>query len=117
MKIFKGPGDEKYPHFSGDFDCLVVVPDGVDMRPIVSIDLNFTNGNAKLAAFPYPLEQMTGQVTVRDGYLDAHNLNFKHGNTTMSLNGRVTWPVDLPRDQDVIAKPDLRLEVRQRAGE
>jgi hypothetical protein len=111
MTIFKGPGTETYPHFAGDFDCNVLVPPGQNMRPIVFVDLTFKNGGGKLAAFPYPLEQMTGQLTIRDGYLDATNLNFKHNGTSISVNGRVTWPVDTPPGADVIAKPDLKLVV------
>ena len=111
MTIFKGPGTEKFPHFAGDFDCTVLVPPGKDMRPIVSVDLNFKNGGGKLAAFPYPLEQMGGQLTIRDGYLDASNLNFKHNGTSLSVNGRVTWPVDTPPNVDIIAKPNLKVVV------
>jgi hypothetical protein len=112
MTIFQGPGIEKYPHFAGDFDCTVVVPPGVEMRPIVSIDLNFTDGSGKLTAFAYPLENMTGQLAIRDGYLDTANLQFKHANTTMALSGHVSWPTDLPPGADVIAKPNLQLTVR-----
>jgi hypothetical protein len=115
MTIFKGPGDEVYPHFTGDFDCTVFVPPGVNMRPIVSVDLNFKDGAGKLTAFPYPLEKMSGQVQIRDGYLDVKDVNFKHANATVNLNGRVTWPVGTPDGVDVIAKPDLKLVVRSMA--
>jgi hypothetical protein len=109
MTIFKGPDQEPYPHFAGDFDCNVVVPPGVEMRPIVSVDLNFKHGGGKLTDFPYPLENMTGQVLVRDGYVDLKDVHFTHGRATVSVDGRVTWPVGLPPDATVIAKPDVHL--------
>jgi hypothetical protein len=113
MEIFKGPGDEKYPRFSGDFDCEVFVPPGIEMRPIVSVDLNFTDGSGRLTAFPYPLEQMKGTVAVRDGYVDVNDVTFKHGQSTVTVGGRVTWPVGLPPGTDVIAKPDLKIVAHQ----
>ncbi len=109
IDIFRGPGDTKIPHFAGDFDCVVFVPPGVNMRPIVSVDLNFTDGSGKLTAFPYPLEHMKGTVNIRDGYVDVNDVKFTHGSSAISVGGRVTWPVDLPPGTDVIAKPDLKI--------
>lgn len=112
MDIFKGPGNEKYPHFLGDFDCTVFVPPGVEMRPIVSVDLKLKDGAGKLTAFPYPLQNMKGTVNVRDGYVDLNDVEFSHGPTTVTVGGRVTWPVDLPRGAEIIAKPDVTVRAK-----
>jgi hypothetical protein len=112
MKIFRGPGDEPFPQISGDFDCRVFVPPGVEMRPLVDVDLNFSDGAGKLTDFPYPMEQMHGTVAIRDGYLDVNDVHFTHGKSTVRLGGRVTWPVDLPPDADVIAKPNITVDAR-----
>jgi hypothetical protein len=112
MKIFRGVGEEPFPKIAGDFDCEVYVPPGVEMRPIVTINLNFTDGAGKLADFPYPLENMHGSVAIRDGYLDLNHVHFTHGNSTVALGGRITWPVDLPPDAEVIAKPNVTVDAR-----
>ncbi len=128
VAVFKGPGEEKYPHFAGSFDCSVFVPPGHNMRPIVGVDLNFTDGGGKLAAFAYPMENLQGKVTIRDGYLTVDGVNLhrtnqhgtnqhgtnehgedQRGDTTLNVTGKVTWPTDVPQGQDVIAKPDLQL--------
>jgi hypothetical protein len=114
VAIFKGPGapgsdDSRFPHFAGAFDCNVFVPPGHNMRPIVSIDLDFKDGSGRLAAFPYPLENLHGKVAIRDGYLTVDNADFHHKNTTLNISGKVTWPTDLPPGRPVIAKPYLKL--------
>src|SRR5581483_10567882 len=53
-----------------------------------------------------------GTVAVRDGYLTLNNVHFSHGSSQMSVGGKVTWPVDLPRGADVIAKPYVTLDAR-----
>ncbi len=112
MAVFKGMQPGAYPNFRGGFDCNVFVPPGHNMRPIVSVDLNFTDGSGRFAAFPYPLEKVHGTVTVRDGYLVFNDVKMQHGPAAMDLNGRVTWPTNLPDGTDVIAKPDIRITAR-----
>ena len=109
ISIFKGAGDDAIPYFAGSFDCNVYVPPGAGQRPIVSVDLDFTDGRGKLAAFPYPLENLHGSVSVRDGYLTMDRVNLRHGSSTLDVSGKVTWPTNTPDGQPVIAKPDLRL--------
>ena len=109
ISIFHGPGEERLPYFAGDFDCNVFVPPGPDQRPLVSIDLNFTDGGGKLAAFPYPLENLRGKIIVGDGYLTMDGVKLHHADTTLNVSGKVTWQPDLPPGKDVVAKPDLKL--------
>jgi len=109
ISIFKGPGEEPVPFFAGSFDCNVYVPPGSNQRPIVSVDLDFTDGRGKLVAFPYPLENLRGKVIIRDGYLTLDQVNLRHGDSTLDVSGKVTWPTNIPDGQPVIAKPDLRL--------
>jgi hypothetical protein len=112
VAIFSGPGEEKFPRFAGGFDCSVFVPPGHNMRPIVSVDLDFKDGSGKLVAFPYPLENLHGQITIRDGYLTIDSVDLHHDDTTLNVTGKVTWPTDLPAGVDVIAKPYLKLTGR-----
>ncbi len=109
LSIFKGTDRRSLPSFGGDFVCRVFVPNGKDQRPIVGLDLNFTSGAGCLAAFPYPMQNLLGTVTVGDGYLDAHDVRLSHGTAKLVVNGHVSWPTDLPDGADVVATPDLKL--------
>jgi hypothetical protein len=55
------------------------------------------------------MQELKGQVFIRDGYLDVKNVHLRHNQSVVTINGRVTWPVDLPYGQEVIAKPDLQV--------
>jgi hypothetical protein len=112
MEMFGSRDGRGSPDFQGAAVVDVVVPPGPHQRPIVAVDLDFTNGHGLLRAFPYPLDGLRGTVNIRDGYLDVHHVTLGRGDATVDIDGRVTWPVDTQPGVEVIARPDLRLTVR-----
>jgi hypothetical protein len=112
LQMFAAKNGKGYPEFQGGAIVDVVVPPGPHQRPMVSVDLTFTNGYGLLRAFPYPLDGLRGTVNIRDGYLDVHHVTLGRNDATVEVDGRVTWPVDTQPGVEVIASPDLRLTVR-----
>jgi hypothetical protein len=106
MAIFQGPTGEPVPNFRGDFTCHVDMPVGLGTTTTVTADLRLLDGTGRLAAFPYPLQHLTGQLHVRDGYVDLQDVGLRRGDATVNVAGRVTWPTG-NADGDV--HPDLTL--------
>jgi hypothetical protein len=112
LKIFGGADGKPYPDFTLDFNVDVVFPPGPHPHPNVQTDLVFHDGRGMLRDFPYPLDGLTGAVNIRDGWLDVHHVTLGRGSATVDVDGKVTWPTNLPEGTDIIAKPNLKLTAR-----
>ncbi len=109
LGIFQGPAGENVPSFRGDFNCHIDMPVGIGTTAVVTADLHLLDGAGRLAAFPYPLEHLTGQLHVRDGYVDLQDVGLRRGDATLNVVGRVTWPTGRATGD---VRPDLTLVAR-----
>ncbi len=109
LAVFQGTAGEPTPAFRGDFACRVDMPVGLGTKPVVTADLTLLDGAGRLAAFPYPVRGLHGDLHVRDGYVDLHDVALRQGQTWLAVNGRVSWNTgDGPDD----VRPDLTVSAR-----
>jgi hypothetical protein len=106
LAALQGPAGEPTPTFRGDFDCHVDMPVGLGTVAVVTADLRLLDGSGRLAAFPYPLNHLAGELHVRDGYVALQDVALHKGDTSVTVAGRVSWPTG-PATGDV--HPDLTL--------
>ena len=85
-------------------------------RAVVTADLNLADGAGRLAAFPYPLHHLGGQLHVRNGSVALDDVTMRQGGATLAVNGRVTWPATTqpgePAGGDFAPRPDLTVAAR-----
>jgi hypothetical protein len=97
-----------FPRFHGKFVCDVIMAIGPETKPKVSTDIIFDDADGTLAAFPYPLRHLSGAVKVRDGSVEVDNVAMHHGDASLLVNGRVTWPASDSRSRGFgSVQPDL----------
>jgi hypothetical protein len=109
LAVLQGPAGEPVPSVRTDFDCHIDMPVGLGTTCTVTADLHLLDGAGRLAAFPYPLEHLTGDIHVGDGYVDLHDVGLRRGDATVNVAGRVTWASARTTGD---AGPDLRLSAR-----
>jgi hypothetical protein len=106
MKILDADGKGEQPLFRGDFSSTVYHGQGWAWRWTFDTDLEVADASIKLKGFPYPLEHLSGELKVRERHLDIVNAHTKKGNTSLVVNGRVTWEdPDLPVDGSPMPPP------------
>jgi hypothetical protein len=96
-------------HFRGGFVCNVDMPIGIGTEPVVSVDIHLADAGGQLTAFPYPLRHLSGTLKVREGYLDVIGMKMKHGDGSLRVDGRVTWPTKKSPDPAAGVQPDLKV--------
>ena len=94
-----------FPTYHGDFVCNVHHAAGTGRHFTFATDLSIDDASGGLAGFPYPLRHVAGQIKVRDGYLDVIGVQGRHGDSTIDVDGRISW-VDA-------SKTKLNLKVRK----
>jgi hypothetical protein len=94
----------KYPQYRGDFTTEVVRPVGFNKRWSFDTDVTLNSGSGALAAFPYPLHDMTGKLLIRSGYVELVDLGMrpkadaKDADGSLAVNGYIAWTTgDGPR--------------------
>jgi hypothetical protein len=91
----------RYPQYRGDFVTEVVRAVGLNQRWSFDTDVVLTDASGALAAFPYPLHDVTGKLLIRSGYAELVGIKMaprggKAG--TLDVGGRVAWTTsDGPR--------------------
>jgi hypothetical protein len=90
----------KYPQYRGDFVTEVVRPVGLNQRWSFDTDVTLTDASGALAAFPYPLHDVTGKLLIRSGYAQLVGIKTREGlpGGSLDVGGRVAWTTsDGPR--------------------
>jgi hypothetical protein len=115
-------GKGEYPKFLGGFECRVNRPIGPRSPWIVETDVELRNASGKMVAFPYPLENVTGKLEIREGYVDIINATMRKPNdASLTIDGRVTWRAGAggralepgeTRNRATGARPDLKITAR-----
>jgi hypothetical protein len=87
-----------YPRFRGDFVTEVVRPEGENRRWSFDTDVTLDAASGALAAFPYPMHDVTGKLLIRGGYAELVGVRMARGDATLAVGGRVAWTTpDGPR--------------------
>ena len=96
----------------GTIACDVNMPIGIGTKPSISTDLLLDDVDGALAAFPYPLHHLQGELQVHDTYFDLVNARMTSpGGGSIAAGGRVSWRLDEHNDvQDI--RPDLHLAAK-----
>ncbi len=115
LKLFDAPGQGEFPKFGGDFVCSVLRARGSDSHWIVDTNIRLEDAAGALVGFPYPMSGVSGDLKIHDDNLELANITMNRGDSTLRLDGRVSWPSS---DQQVrpasgpILKPDLKVVAR-----
>jgi hypothetical protein len=91
LAIFDPTGRGEYPKYRGKFVCDIVRPQGPRTKWSFDTDVTLEDGSGKLDAFPYPLENIKGDIRVRTGHVDIVNATTRHNGGSLTINGRVSW--------------------------
>jgi hypothetical protein len=114
-------GKGEYPKFLGSFECRVNRPIGPRSPWLIETDVELKDAAGKFTAFPYFLEHVTGKVQVREGYVDIVGASMKKGDSSLAIDGKVTWRAGAggrPLEPGEIAnkvtaaRPDLKITAR-----
>lgn len=92
LKQFESP---QYPDsplkFEGGFVTRVNREPGYDRDVYVETDVRLDDAAGTPAAFPYPLHNVRGMLRIKDDHLDIIDVNARHGDATVKVEGRVSW--------------------------
>lgn len=85
------PKGTAYPQFGGSFTTEVYRAPGRVSVWRWPIDVTLTHGTGRFEPFPYPLENVTGRVLIRSGYVDLDHVTTTRGPAKLVVGGRVTY--------------------------
>lgn len=112
MKFLDAPGHGKFPTFHGDFVCTVDRPPVEHAHWAVATDLKIDQSSARLVAFPYPLDNVSMVLKIRDDFLDIVGAHMQKGQSSLTLNGRVSWTKPTPENPKISVHPDLTISAK-----
>lgn len=98
ISVFDANKTGDYPKFTGNFSCDVIRPAGYRTKWQVLTDIHLTDASGQFVAFPYPLEHISGDLKVSEGLVEIIKLGSKTGESSLSVDGQVTWtrPATIP---------------------
>lgn len=82
------------PRFAGAFTCRVVRTPGVAAEWSTAIDIHVHSGAAKVAAFPYPLDNLRVDLRVEDDRIRVNNGRLRRGNMELGVEGTLRFAGD-----------------------
>lgn len=110
LRSLDADGTGRLPHFTGGFDCRVVRTPGEAGEWSTSIDVDVNSGEAKIAAFPYPLRDVRVHLRVEDDRIRVSNGRVRRGNAELGVEGTLRFPeADAASPGDGALHADLRL--------
>lgn len=109
LSLFDPDGHGEFPKFHCDFSCNIFRPPGPARVWRVSTDAAVSQGEGKLAAFPYPIKDFSCNLEIRDGYLNVVNGQMPHEAGTIGLDGIVRWKTNTSAPTSRPDGPDLVL--------
>lgn len=94
LKMFDADGRGEYPKFRGSFTCDIICAMGIGTQYTVNTDITLDDASAKLVATPITLEHITGQLRVREGYVEIVKATMQRGDASLVVDGKVSWPTN-----------------------
>ncbi len=83
---------------SGAFAARIRRPPGPKRNVSVDVNLDIAHGNGQFQAFPYPLRNVSGKISIHPRYTEIKNLVAKHHDASISLDGRVSYGPNRPTE-------------------
>lgn len=114
LKLFAGAPSRNYPVFGGSFTCKVHRDQGPVGNWRWPIDITLTHGKGAFEPFPYPLENVTGEVAIRSGYVQIKNAKTVRpgSDASLTVNGLLFYgqPKVMPENHGPLPEiPEGRL--------
>ncbi len=91
LRVFDHDGRGEYPQFAGRFDCAILRPVGRRSPWTINVDIDLRDAAGRFVSFPYPLENVSGRVEIREGYVDIKHARTSMNGATLDIDGRVRW--------------------------
>jgi hypothetical protein len=106
LKIFDAPGKGEFPRYHGGFIANVHRPQGPKQKWAIKVDVDLDDAQGALTFFPYPVEHLTGRMSITDDHVDLIEATVKKGDASLVIDGIVRFGKDKPID------PHLRVTAR-----
>jgi hypothetical protein len=110
FKLFDEPGKGEFPKFKGNFVSHIYRELGPRKRIGFDMEVDILDGSGRVVGFPYPLQHVKGNLSVREGYVDVHNVGLTDGKMSARATGRVRWGDPNGRDEPL--KMDLNISAQ-----
>lgn len=92
----------EWPRFNADFTAHVQREAGVGNRTVTDIRIDVLHAWGSLRTFPYPLEDISGNLRIYKGVLTLSDVHMKRNGATLRMDGDIAFGDP--------AKPDLKLK-------
>ena len=108
LSFFDSAGKGEFPKFRGDFNCSIRRFPEVVSNWNVETSIHLKDAAGSVVAFPYPLEQGTGELVIGEDHMTIKDVHFKHGDADVLVKGRVDWASDEERARHPTTQSTLR---------
>lgn len=121
LRNLDADGKGLYPKYTGAFECRVTRPIGPKSIWLIDTDVSLRDASGKFAAFPYLMENVSGKLSIREGYVDIVGATMRRGDASLVMDGRVAWRAGVAgtplepgeAEGDIIPpRPDLKIIAR-----
>lgn len=120
LRNLDADGKGLFPKFRGSFECRVFRPVGPHVEWIIDTDINLLDAAGKMVVFPYFMDHVTGKLQIREGYVDIMEATTRMGDSSLVIDGRVTWRAGVGRPLEAgevlgtqtSPRPDLKITAR-----
>jgi hypothetical protein len=109
LRLFDPAGTGDLPHFHGRVLCRIVRPIGRHKRWDINTDIDLDDVEGTLVFFPYPMKHLSGRLEIHDGWMNIIGAKSHWGNSSLAINGAVTWKTGLTRASTRPFGPDLQV--------
>ncbi|HEV7302008.1 MAG TPA: hypothetical protein VGN72_21915 [Tepidisphaeraceae bacterium] len=99
FKLFDADGQGELPKLRGSFTCDVNRAIGPNQPWLLFTHVKVESATAKMAAFPYPLEDLAMELKIGQNQVQIINANMQRNDASLRVDGRVSWapsPRELP---------------------
>lgn len=84
--------DRFHPAGVANVDALVVQPAGPRQKTRTDVQVEFLDGAFTFDDFPYPLEKLTGHLSIQGSLVEASGMVGRHGPAEVRIDARVEGP-------------------------
>jgi hypothetical protein len=109
LRLFDPAGTGDLPHFHGRVWSNIVRPIGSHKRWEINTDIDLDDVEGTLIFFPYPMKHLSGRLEIHDGWMKIIGAKSRWGDSSLSIDGTVTWRTGLTRASTRPFGPDLQV--------
>ncbi len=112
VKGFDPKHTGKLPVFAGDFDCNIECPIGINTPWLITTSISLHDGAGVVAAFPYPLKNLSAKLIVHDDHIELPRATMPKGDGSVEIFGLIDWRRHDKITGEPLVQPDLKLVAR-----